>query len=191
LLAETVRPAIAYAQWLEGMRAGAPEKLWSLTYVDVHQLVANRWNVAAIYLLPEVRRGPFEEFHQGRLLLKRTYSELVGSCVTAWDPAADDMRPLAEFVFALVEGVERIRADDATLTLEEYSGGIACAALRMLRCPSRSAASIERRGRRLVERYRDLAPSPAGSSAGGSSAGGSSPDGRSPDGAEPPLAESG
>jgi AcrR family transcriptional regulator len=157
LLAETVRPSIAYSQWLEQVRAGAAEKLWSVTYVDVDQLAANRWNVAALYLLPEVRNGPFAEFHQGRLLLKATYADLIGRCLSSWAPEANDGHVMAEFIFALVESVERIRADDAKLSLEEFSGGIACAALRMLRCPSRSFPSIERRGRRLVERYRGIA----------------------------------
>lgn len=157
LLAETVRPAIAYSQWLDQARAGAAEKLWSLVYVDVDQLAASRWNVAAIYLLPEVRTGPFDEFHEGRLLLKSTYSDLVGHCLVSWAPEAHEEHAMTEFVFALVESVERIRADDANLTREEFSGGIAAAAMRMLRCPSRSLPAIERRGRRLVERYRGIA----------------------------------
>jgi len=157
LLAETVRPSIAYSQWLERARAGAPEKLWSLTYVDVDQLAANRWNIAALYLLPEVRNGPFVEFHEGRLLLKSTYADLVRQCLASWAPEAHDEHVMAEFVFALVESVERIRADDAKLSLEEFSGGIAGAALRMVRCPARSFPAIERRGRRLVERFRGMA----------------------------------
>lgn len=152
LLAETVRPAIVYTQWLTGVRAPAPEKLWSLTYVDVEQLAASRWNIAAIHLLPEVRTGPFEEFREGRLLLKAVYTGLIESCAHAWAPDAA-VKPLAEFVFALVESVERIRADDAGLTVEEFAGGMSAATLRLLQCPTRSQASVERRGRRLVERF--------------------------------------
>jgi hypothetical protein len=86
-------------------------------------------NVGSLYLLPEVRNGPFEPFRVERSSLRGLYARLIsGSIDSRMDlelARPDDTTPrpsldyLVDVVFGMVESVITIRADrsndDATL----------------------------------------------------------------------------
>ena len=73
LLAGTVdEPLRLAAELLDESGAAAP-RLHALVVGDVTQLCASRWNLGALYLLPELRLDRFEQFHVRRAELRGRY----------------------------------------------------------------------------------------------------------------------
>lgn len=110
LLAGTVDDPLQLAQSLLAEPGPAAARLHLLVATDVAQLCANRWNLGALYLLPELRVPRFAEFHQARAELRRHYRTLAQHVVAECDghPDADDLP------FRLVETVINSRSDDNT-----------------------------------------------------------------------------
>lgn len=119
LLADTIADALALSRWLVGVDAPGDVRLYRLVEFDVSQLCAGRWNLGALYLLPELRTERFAEFRRQRNLLRRDYAALAGAVVTALHETDDPPRSgisldpaVTELPFRLVESSISIRSDD-------------------------------------------------------------------------------
>jgi AcrR family transcriptional regulator len=129
LLMRTVEPSMRVANYLKSSEAPATVRLTALVTFDGRQLFTAPHNVGSLYLLPEVRNGPFEQFRFERSSLRGLYARLISESIDSRMDAElgrpDDAAPrasldyLVDVVFGMVESVITIRADrsvdDATL----------------------------------------------------------------------------
>ncbi|MGC0363933.1 AcrR family transcriptional regulator [Rhodococcus sp. 27YEA15] len=122
LLEGTITPALRFADQLATVDAPAPTKLYALAYLDSEQLISERWNLGALYLLPELRSDRFSAFRTDRELLRDHYRSLARECV-------DSDNQLSDLPFRLVESVIAARADQTELPEADI---IASAAVRVL-----------------------------------------------------------
>jgi AcrR family transcriptional regulator len=151
LLGTTVIPSLEAAGALAD-RAEPPEvKLWALAAFDVRSLCSGRWNVGALYLLPELRSDRFSAFHAQRNTLRSVYTQLVSEGIERGTFGADDGGVATDLVLGLVRSVVPIRADRGHLDPAAVAPAIADGCLRLLVCPSRRAAAAARRGARLLD----------------------------------------
>jgi hypothetical protein len=84
----------------------ALERLQALARFDAAQLAGSRWNLGALYLLPELRTERFAEFRQARSDLARIYARLAGEVL------GDNDNPRRHLPFRLVESVISMRSDE-------------------------------------------------------------------------------
>ncbi|MGW5308910.1 TetR/AcrR family transcriptional regulator [Nocardia thailandica] len=111
LLAGTIAAPLALAQRLAGEPEEAAVKLYALAGADVAQLRAARWNLGALYLLPELRTERFAGFRAHRDELRGYYEDLAAAALTAaGEPDGQRILP-----FRLVETVIDIRSDDGSV----------------------------------------------------------------------------
>lgn len=108
LLDATIAPTVEFDESLDDSTPAAV-LLCALAWFDAAQLCAGRWNLGALYMLPEVRSEAFETFRQSRLRLARRYRDLAVEVLGGGADVACD--PRAELPFRLVESVIDIRAD--------------------------------------------------------------------------------
>ncbi|ETA06014.1 MULTISPECIES: TetR/AcrR family transcriptional regulator [Gordonia] len=106
LLETTVVGSVEQARTLLDADGPALERLLTLARYDVEQLARARWNLGALYLLPEVGEPRFVEFRSARQELAAAYAALTSAVLG--DPA--DKRCLLPF--RLVESVIMMRADE-------------------------------------------------------------------------------
>ncbi|MFF2109657.1 TetR family transcriptional regulator [Rhodococcus sp. ACS1] len=112
LLEETVSPALAAAERLTGADAPATVRLHALATYDVTQLTATRWNLGALYLLPELLTDRFEPFRTQRTLLRGHYRLLADRALTEITGDSGSTSPaLADLPFRIVESAIATRAD--------------------------------------------------------------------------------
>ncbi|WP_054816109.1 TetR/AcrR family transcriptional regulator [Nocardia arizonensis] len=110
LLAETITAPLELAARLDGLTEPAQVRLYALARFDVRQLCAARWNLGALYLLPEVRTERFAPFRLRRDELRRHYETFAARIVA---DAGPDGIPGAEVLpFRLVETVISMRSDE-------------------------------------------------------------------------------
>lgn len=112
LLAETVAAPIELAQRLRAASEPPPVRLYALALFDVRQLCASRWNLGALYLLPELRTERFAAFRLRRDELRCHYEALATQVlaeVSAVRVPGSELLP-----FRLVETVISIRSDEGT-----------------------------------------------------------------------------
>jgi hypothetical protein len=102
-------------------------RLHALVVGDVTQLCASRWNLGALYLLPELRLDRFEQFRLSRAELRARYRSLAAEVVEECDGPAD----ADDLPFRLAESVINRRSDD-TGCADEQPWVIADGALRTL-----------------------------------------------------------
>lgn len=110
LLAETISTALELAQRLATVPDPAVVRLYALASFDVSQLCAARWNLGALYLLPELRLERFAAFRQRRDDLRRHYETLAAAVVAETGGVAVGSELLP---FRLVESVINIRSDES------------------------------------------------------------------------------
>jgi AcrR family transcriptional regulator len=127
LLAGTVDDPLRLAGELLAESGPAAPRLHALIVGDATQLCASRWNLGALYLLPELRVDRFEQFRLRREELRSRYRALgervIGECDGPTD--ADDLP------FRLVESVINRRSDDGACSVDQ-PWVIADAALRIV-----------------------------------------------------------
>jgi hypothetical protein len=82
---------------------------------DVTQLCASRWNLGALYLLPELRLDRFEQFRLRRAELRARYCSLAAEVIAECDGPAD----ADDLPFRLVESVINGRSDDSDCPPEQ------------------------------------------------------------------------
>jgi AcrR family transcriptional regulator len=152
LLGTTVLPSLDAAAALAD-RVDPPEaRLWALAAFDVRLLCAGRWNIGALYLLPELRSDTFSAFHAQRITLRDGYSALIADGVDRGSFTADDAAVAADLVVGLVESVVPIRQERGALDPDVLAPTIADGCLRLLACPTRKLTAAARRGARLLDR---------------------------------------
>lgn len=129
LLAETITGPLELAERLAMAPEPAAVRLYALASFDVNQLCTARWNLGALYLLPELRSERFIAFRERRDELRRHYENLAAAVIAE---GGDTAVPGAELLpFRLVESVINIRSDEGTPP--EYAGQlIPDAILRLL-----------------------------------------------------------
>jgi AcrR family transcriptional regulator len=115
LLTGTIDGPLRLAGDLLREHGPAAQRLHVLVVGDATQLCASRWNLGALYLLPELRRDRFEQFRLRRAELRGRYRSLSADVITECDgpPAAEDLP------FRLVESVINRRSDDADCPAEQ------------------------------------------------------------------------
>jgi AcrR family transcriptional regulator len=127
LLADTVDAPLALAGDLLTESASAVPLLHLLVVSDVRQLCGSRWNLGALYLLPELRVERFEGFRQRRATLRAHYGALSARVIGECGGPADAV----DLPFRLVESVINRRSDDQQCPPEQ-PWVIAEGALRVL-----------------------------------------------------------
>ena len=129
LLADTIASPIELAERLDEVPGPSVVKLYALITFDTEQLCASRWNLGALYLLPELRTERFEVFRVRRDSLRRRYAEFARRVIAEDACIADDG---AQYLpFRLVETVINMRSDDGTAPADAATL-IAHAALRVI-----------------------------------------------------------
>jgi AcrR family transcriptional regulator len=108
LLAGTVESPLRLAAELDGEGGPAAVQLYTLIVADVAQLCRSRWNLGALYLLPELRVDRFGQFRRRRAELRERYRDLAATVIAecAGPADADDLP------FRLAESAINRRSDD-------------------------------------------------------------------------------
>ena len=127
LLAGTVDEPLRLAAELLDENGPAAPRLHALVVGDVTQLCASRWNLGALYLLPELRLDRFEQFRLSRAELRGRYRSLAAEVIEECDGPGD----ADDLPFRLAESVINRRSDD-TGCPDEQPWVIADGALRTL-----------------------------------------------------------
>ncbi|MRH86958.1 TetR family transcriptional regulator [Nocardia sp. SYP-A9097] len=110
LLGETITGPLELAERLAIADEPAAVRLYALARFDVSQLCAARWNLGALYLLPELRSERFAAFRARRDELRRHYETLAAAVIAE---AGNPTVPGADLLpFRLVESVINIRSDE-------------------------------------------------------------------------------
>ncbi|MFI2284407.1 TetR/AcrR family transcriptional regulator [Nocardia beijingensis] len=112
LLAETVAAPIELAQRLRAASEPPPVRLYALALFDVRQLCASRWNLGALYLLPELRTERFAAFRLRRDELRGHYEALAAQVLA--EVGVVNVPGTESLPFRLVETVISIRSDEGT-----------------------------------------------------------------------------
>ncbi|MEU5759607.1 helix-turn-helix domain-containing protein [Nocardia sp. NPDC047648] len=110
LLAGTVAAPIELAQRLRAAPEPAPVRLYALALFDVRQLCASRWNLGALYLLPELRTERFAAFRLRRDELRGHYEAFAALVLS--ECAAPSAPGTESLPFRLVETVIGMRSDE-------------------------------------------------------------------------------
>jgi AcrR family transcriptional regulator len=129
LLGETIAGAAELAMRLERRSEPAAVRLYALARFDIGQLCDARWNIGALYFLPELRGDRFARFRSRRDTLRTSYERLAAWVVAGL--GADGVPEAQTLPFRLVETVINIRSDAGGVA-EEVRRAIAAAALRVL-----------------------------------------------------------
>lgn len=106
LLEDTVVAPLERARALHEADGPSLGRLQELATFDAGQLAASRWNLGALYLLPELRTARFAEFRSARTDLARIYAFLAG------DVLGDQEDLRRHIPFRLVESVISMRSDE-------------------------------------------------------------------------------
>jgi AcrR family transcriptional regulator len=122
LLSATVLPSLEFAESLPAESA-PDERLFALAAYDTRLLSGGRWNLGALYLLPEVRGDRFAVFRSARARLRSRYGELL----TALGSPAE----LTDLVFGLVESVITVRSEHPIGDDESLAQLVASGCLRL------------------------------------------------------------
>jgi AcrR family transcriptional regulator len=127
LLVGTVDEPLELAIKLLAESGPSAPRLHALVVSDTSQLCGSRWNLGAVYLLPELRVERFEMFRQRREELRVHYRALARGVIAecGGPPEADDLP------FRLAESVINRRSDDGACP-PQHSWVIADGALRTL-----------------------------------------------------------
>lgn len=140
LLTGTVEPSLEFADKLARTEEPAHIQLYALTYFDVSLLCSARWNVGALYHLPELRADRFAPFRQHRQLLRAAYGQRITDGTREGVFEADSLESATSLVFALAESGIAMRSDDLEIddNLPELT---AASVLRLLRCGEKALAA--------------------------------------------------
>jgi AcrR family transcriptional regulator len=149
LLAGTVRPSLLFSAKLARIDEPPPVQLYALAAFDVALLSSGRWNVGALYTLPELRAEPFESFRRDRLLLKRAYGRRVGNGVKVGHFDVESVDVSTSLVFALAESVISMRADGVKIKAG-LGDAVATGCLRLLGCSGTALREAAEQSARLL-----------------------------------------
>jgi len=151
LLSQTVAPTLSFIPSLLGAQPAltAAEHLHALATFDGDQLLAGRWNLGALYLLPELRDAHLEPFWSDRERLRLHYLALSRAVVdhTGVNEAAADLP------FRLVESLVNMWSVPAGAERSELPIHVADACMRVLGIPDGATPALRERSSRELERY--------------------------------------
>ena len=150
LLVTTVVPSLEVAAALADRPDPAEAKLWALAAYDVRLLCTGRWNLGALYLLPELRAPSLATFQRQRQRLRSHYEQLIAAGIAQGSLAADDTVIATDLVFGLIESVVQVRQDRGGLDPDHFAPTIADGCLRLLSCANRRLLAARRRGTTLL-----------------------------------------
>ncbi|MEC3917116.1 TetR/AcrR family transcriptional regulator [Nocardia sp. CDC160] len=149
LLGETVTTPLELAGKLVDRPEPAAVKLYALAWFDVSQLRASRWNLGALYLLPELRSERFTRFRERRDELRGHYETLSAAVIAE---AGTDAVAGAELLpFRLVESVINMRSDEGAAP--EYAEQLIPDAILRLLCWPGSLAEVRAAGLELAAQF--------------------------------------
>lgn len=128
LLAMTIDQPLHYAALLAERPEPPVVRLYALALADAAQLAASRWNLGALYLLPDLRADRFLVFRRKRDQLRTHYQDLAAQAC-----GAERVRGGVERLpFRLVESVIMLRADGDLISPDRLPSLLADATLRVL-----------------------------------------------------------
>ncbi len=140
LLHQTVTPTLTFLAGLEqdGEPAGAARTLHALAAFDGAQLLTSRWNLGALYLLPELREARLATFWTERERLRVAYLDLSRTVLTATGIATD----AADLPFRLVESLVNMWSPPPRPDAAMLAGHVADACLRVLGVTENALAAL-------------------------------------------------
>jgi AcrR family transcriptional regulator len=155
LLGQTVSPTLSFIPNLLGAEPAlsAAEHLHALAAFDGDQLLAGRWNLGALYLLPELRDARLEPFWSDRERLRLHYLALSQAVLdqTGVNEAAADLP------FRLVESLVNMWSVPPGPERAELPVHVADACMRVLGIPDDETPALRDRTRQEVQRYTRVA----------------------------------
>ncbi len=145
LLHQTVTPTLDFVAQLAATDPAltAAEKLHALAAFDGAQLLNGRWNLGALYLMPELREARLAEFWAERERLRLHYLELSRATVAAQPGAGVISDDAADLPFRLVESLVNIRAAHPDRQRSTLPGHIADACMRVLGVPTDAIPALQ------------------------------------------------
>jgi len=149
LLSQTVTPTLRF---VESMAAVDPplkpaERLHALATFDGEQLLSGRWNLGALYLLPEVRDLRLEPFFSDRERLRRHYR----ACARAVVAQTGVDRAAADLPFHLVESLVNMWSTPPGRRRDELPTHVADACLRVVGVDDDAIPAVRDRTRPLCD----------------------------------------
>ncbi|MEH6821047.1 MAG: helix-turn-helix domain-containing protein [Dietzia psychralcaliphila] len=121
LLDSTVGPTLEQARRLHDGSRDPREILLTLATIDVEGLLASRWNIGMLYVLPELAGEDFEGFRAARSELRGIYRQLVSLCRPDLDPGD----PVLDLPFRVVESVIPHRQDHPGVDIDAARWAVA------------------------------------------------------------------
>jgi AcrR family transcriptional regulator len=143
LLEGTVRPSLRMADALSARPASATAKLWALCRYDIELLCTSRYNLGALYLLPELRTERFAGFRTERAGLKAAYRALL--------VATSDVDTRVDLIFGMVEGVILTRREKAIPDVVAFATAGADAGVRVAGCAEAGLPAIRAEALAVLE----------------------------------------
>lgn len=128
LLHQTVTPTLAFLSDLHTDDPSAAQCLHALAAFDGAQLLTSRWNLGALYLLPELREARLATFWTERERLRLAYLELSREILTSTGVADD----AADLPFRLVESLVNMWSRPPQPDYATLAGHVGDACLRVL-----------------------------------------------------------
>ena len=151
LLGQTVSPTLSFLVSLHDAEPALcpAEHLHALAAFDGDQLLAGRWNLGALYLLPELRDARLEPFWSDRERLRLHYLALSRAVVeqTGVNEAAADLP------FRLVESLVNMWSVPAGPERSALPVHVADACMRVLGIPDDQTPALRNRTSLEVQRY--------------------------------------
>jgi AcrR family transcriptional regulator len=151
LLDQTIAPTLSFiSRMLSAQPALTPtEYLHALAMFDGAQLLHSRWNLGALYLLPELRSARLASFWADRERLRSHYQGASRAVIVATgipDAAAD-------LPFRLVESVVNMRSKPTSSDLSSLPELVADACIRVLGVSNSAIDELRARSRLAVDRF--------------------------------------
>ncbi|MDV3127080.1 TetR/AcrR family transcriptional regulator [Mycobacterium sp. 21AC1] len=151
LLSQTVTPTLSFIPSLLGAQPAltAAEHLHALAAFDGDQLLSGRWNLGALYLMPELRDAKLEPFWSDRERLRLHYLALSRAVTvqTGVDDAAADLP------FRLVESLVNMWSVPPGSERSALPVHVADAGMRVLGIAGDEIPAVRARSRTEVDRY--------------------------------------
>jgi AcrR family transcriptional regulator len=151
LLSQTVAPTLSFIPSLLGAEPAlsAAEHLHALATFDGDQLLSGRWNLGALYLLPELRDAGLEPFWSDRERLRLHYLALSRTVIdqTGVNEAAADLP------FRLVESLVNMWSVPPGPERSQLPVHVADACMRVLGIPDNAIPPVRERSRDEADRY--------------------------------------
>lgn len=157
LLEQTVAPTLEFIPSLLGTEPAltADEHLHALAAFDGAQLMSGRWNLGALYLLPELREAKLEPFWSDRERLRLHYL----SVSRALSRRTGVHEAAADLPFRLVESLVNVWSMPPGQERSEMPFHVADACMRVLGIAADAAAALRPRSLREIDRHNGTSPS--------------------------------